>query len=194
MKVLLASKSPRRKELLKKVIPTFAHYSPEVDEDYVGTSPRDTVEVIAKRKLDKALEEKHGFDMVISADTMVAVKGQLLGKPKDKEDARRMLTLLSKNPHEVYTAVAVYYNGEHYLLCEVSKVTLSFKDDAEIEQYISDKKHFDKAGAYAIQDEEKNWSYKGSYDNIMGLPTERLAELLKTIIRPEVDSIDPVKS
>lgn len=176
MKILLASNSPRRRELLKKIYTEFEICSPDIDENFIGTNPEKTVIEIAKRKLSSA---KHlDFDIIISADTVVYCDGEYLTKPKDREDAFRILSFLSGKKHYVYTGVAVKKCDATIYFAERSAVQFNQLSPEEIFRYIDGFEVLDKAGSYAIQDGIAVKRYDGSYDNIVGLPTEKLKKYL----------------
>ena len=180
-KVILASQSPRRRELLALIGIPFDVVIKEVDESFPAQlDPVDAVRYIAEKKA-KAFLSEITDELVITADTIVTIDGRILGKPVNHIHASEMLNSLSGKKHEVITAVALLQSGSIRLFHEVTEVyfkTLSFD---EIQYYIEHYKPFDKAGAYGIQE----WigavaieRIVGSYTNVVGLPTARLyAEL-----------------
>jgi len=179
VRVILASRSPRRRELLKKLVPDFETVSAEADEDYIGASPSETVIEISKRKANAVICPAESI--VIASDTLVYFNGVYLGKPRDRADAKRMLTMLSGNTHTVFSGVAVRA-GEHlYTASAKSDVTFWDMAEADIDDYIATHEVMDKAGAYAIQDGVLVSSYTGEYANIMGLPLEILKDILGKI-------------
>ena len=181
--LILASKSPRRKELLSLITTDF-EIIPAVGEENAdpALSPDMFVRALAEQK---ALEiaESHPDDAVIGSDTVVAVNGEILGKPKDKADAFRMLSLLSGTSHSVFTGVAVVKNGKVHSFTEETKVRFFPLDEFEIERYIATGEPFDKAGAYGIQDIGALLveGIDGDYYNVMGLPVGRLFRLMKEL-------------
>lgn len=181
--LILASKSPRRKELLS-IITTEFEIIPAVGEENAdpALSPDMFVQELAKQK---ALEiaASHPDDIVIGSDTVVAAKGEILGKPKDKDDAFRMLSLLSGTSHSVFTGVAVVKNGGIHSFTEETKVKFFPLTEKEIDDYIATGEPFDKAGAYGIQDLGALLveGIDGDYYNVMGLPTGRLYRLMKKL-------------
>lgn len=177
MKVLLASQSPRRRELLKEVIPCFDVFSPEIDENYVADSPEKTVIEIAERKANAYRGDKN-YDLIIASDTLVYFDGEYLGKPKDNDDAYNMLKKLNGNTHTVVTGIALKTAFGIKKDFAVSSVTFHKMTDGEIKRYINSYYLLDKAGAYAIQDDVIVQSYQGEYSNIMGLPIQKLKEML----------------
>ncbi len=181
--LILASKSPRRKELLSIITSDF-EIIPAVGEENAdpALSPDIFVQELAKQK---ALEiaASHPDDVVIGSDTVVAAKGEILGKPKDKDDAFRMLSLLSGTSHSVFTGVALVKNGEILSFTEETKVKFFPLTQKEIDDYIATGEPFDKAGAYGIQELGALLveGIDGDYYNVMGLPTGRLYRLMKRL-------------
>lgn len=178
MKVLLASASPRRKELLKEVIKDFSVEAFPANEDFLGASPEETVKEISLRKL-VAVPEKERYDLIIASDTLVYKDGKYYGKPKDRADAVRMLEELEGKDHTVCSGLALYFEGSVETHAVSTVVTFRSLSRQEIEEYIDTHYCLDKAGAYAVQDGVVVKSYNGSYSNIMGLPLEKLREILK---------------
>ena len=177
--IILASKSPRRKELLKKIYPSFCIRVSDKDEMATGDTPEEKCVSVA---IQKALTVEHDEnDVVIAADTMVYMDGRYFGKPKDRSDAIDMLKTLSGKTHYVYTGFAILFCGKVYKGYDVSEVKFKTLSDDDILSYIASGSPFDKAGAYGIQDGVVVESYKGSFDNIMGFPTEKIKEKLMTI-------------
>ncbi len=176
-KIILATNSPRRKELLTQLGIPFEVKSKEIDESYPKSFRPEAVAVfIAEKKANSFLETLKD-ELLIAADTIVSIKDEIFGKPKDHIEAIKMLHKLSGKAHEVITGVALLYNQKIYSFYE--KTTVHFKEltNAEIEYYINEYKPFDKAGAYGIQE----WigmvgvtGIEGSYSNVVGLPTARL--------------------
>lgn len=172
MSFILASSSPRRKELLKKVISDFSVIIPDVTETEEGTP-----EEIAKSNALKKGRAVQG-ENVIACDTLVALGGKIYGKPYTAENAEKMLKELSGKTHEVISGLYVRIGNKEYLLAEKSAVTFFDLSTKQIKEYVEKYKPFDKAGAYGIQDGFVVRSFSGSYDNIVGLPTEKLTEIL----------------
>lgn len=181
MVVILASQSPRRKELLSLMGIPFQVKVNEVDESFPPQlNPKDAVRHIAEKKI-KAFAKTTSDELVIAADTVVTIDGRILGKPADSEQASGMLKLLSGRKHDVITAVALLRNDRISVFHEVTEVHFRELSDAEIDYYVKHYKPFDKAGAYGIQE----WiglvaveKIIGSYTNVVGLPTERLYQEL----------------
>ncbi|MDR0696014.1 MAG: Maf family protein [Christensenellaceae bacterium] len=178
MRILLASESPRRKELLKAIFLSFDVYKTCIDENYEGLMPEDTVKEIAKRKLRVAVEKNTGYELVIAADTLVYCNGLYLGKPKDKADAIQILTYLEGKTHEVYSGIAINFKGVEVIEHETSNVKFHSLTQEDIENYIATHDLLDKAGAYAIQDGVVVECFNGSFSNIMGLPISKVNEIL----------------
>lgn len=183
-RIILASASPRRKELLSKLDIDFTvKVLYDVDESFPVSLPVVQVpQYISRKKADAYCQEMQENDMVITADTVVAVGRRILGKPKSAEEARVMLKLLSDRYHRVVTGVTIMTAKRTETFATVSRVRFTRLNDEEIDYYISKYKPFDKAGAYGIQE----WigmvgitELNGSYFNVMGLPVQRLYAKLK---------------
>ena len=178
--IILASKSPRRQELMKLMGLEFTVELKEVDESYPeGLSPAQIATHISEKKIN-AFGSKPN-QIVITADTIVALNGEILGKPNDKIHAQEMLHKLSGSTHEVFTGVSIVKNNQLTSFYDLTTVTCRKVTTEEIEFYINNFKPFDKAGSYGIQD----WwglvvveRINGSYTNVMGLPTEKLYQAL----------------
>ena len=182
MKIILASQSPRRKELLERMgIRDFETISPNVDESaFHGLPPEELVRRLSAEKA-AAVAGKAGEDaIVIAADTVVALAGAVLGKPADELDAFKMLSALSGVRHQVYTGVTVCRGGEKQTAHEVTDVTFRELSEREIEDYIATGEPMDKAGAYGIQGYGALLiqGISGDYYNVMGLPVCRLSGML----------------
>ena len=178
-KVILASSSPRRKELLSKMGVPYACVSPDVDESFSGP-PWDAVVEIARRKA-RAVAASAPEAVVIGADTLVCVDGMALGKPKDQADAARMCHLLSGREHDVFTGVCMICGKKEIVHLERSGVVFRPLEEEEIQAYIATDEPYDKAGGYAIQGTAAAFivRYNGSYENIMRFPVDAVAGLLK---------------
>jgi septum formation protein len=180
-KIILASKSPRRQELLRQMDVDFEIVLKEVDESYPGNLTPEEVAVYIADKKAKAYDDTLGNEAVLTADTIVTIDGLILGKPENAADAVRMLKLLSGRVHRVVTGVCILYKQQYNLFHDVSQVFFRTLTDAEIESYVKVYKPFDKAGAYGIQE----WvgitaiqRIEGSYTNVVGLPTEKVYQQL----------------
>ena len=179
---ILASKSPRRKELMKDICP-FSIIVSDIDESKsCYLPPLDAVIDIAHRK-GEAVFSSHPNDVVISADTIVVIDNLIIGKPKDKEDAKRILKLLSNRVHHVITAYSIFSASKVIQNHVISEVQFAELSDELIDAYIATGSPMDKAGAYGIQDNEKFHiidSIKGSYTNIVGFPVDEIKSDLKS--------------
>lgn len=195
MRIILASGSPRRKELLKKAgYEDFEIIVSDVDESTEEQDPFMASEEIALKKgtATKALLSDIWEDtLIISADTTVIAEGEVLGKPKDEEDAFRMLTKLSGKAHQVVTGVALILTDGHNTHTDVfhivTDVYVKELTEENIREYIASGEPMDKAGAYAIQGLFGRYieRFEGDYDNVVGLPVEALKKHIKAI-RKEV--------
>lgn len=182
MRVILASKSPRRKELLSRLVENFEIDVAETDETLPDKMhPSVGVEVLAVRK-GAAVAVNYSSDvMIVSSDTLVEIDGIPLGKPCDKEDACRILKMLSGRVHNVHTGVAIHYGGGVFSGVHTSKVRFYELSDDEIYSYIDTGEPMDKAGAYGIQGIGGKYvaEFEGEFESIMGLSlslTKRLMD------------------
>ena len=182
MRVILASGSPRRIELLQTLVDNFDVLPQNVDETIHYKKPHLAVKNLAKRKIEPLIYNNPKDTLIIGADTVVFFEDEYLGKPKDVEDARHMLQRLSGKEHYVYTGVALYLNGSIDNFYVRSSVFMRELSDTEIDQYIEEFQPLDKAGSYGIQDGDIVERYEGSYSNIVGLPLERLKQELDKIL------------
>lgn len=178
--IILASSSPRRKELLKQLVNSFSIFVSNFDEQSKYIRPHKRVMDIAKGKAELVTIKDN--DLVISADTTVYMQGKYYGKPKNNKDAKAILLQLSGKTHCVYSGVCIKTKSKMVTFYEKSKVTFRTLDEEVIDNYITTAKPFDKAGGYGIQDKILVQSYKGSYTNIVGLPLEKLSTELKKLI------------
>jgi septum formation protein len=180
-RLILASQSPRRAELLKRLGLEFEILPAEVDESYLGDEmPADHAERLAREKAI-AIARQHPEALVIGADTIVIIDGDLLGKPRDRADAVRMLRRLADREHQVYTAVAVAWGTRLHSAVEPVKVRFRPLDDRECEEYVETGEPMDKAGAYGIQGFGSALveSIQGDYFAVMGLPVVCTLRLLR---------------
>ena len=182
MKLILASNSPRRKELLSKLNYTFDVIPADCEEYTNAADPCDMVKELA---LHKALNvyKQHADCCVIGCDTVVDLGGKVLGKPHSYDEAVAMLTELSGKTHKVHTGVCIMSARAIYLFADTSLVTFDKLSDERIKAYVDTGSPMDKAGAYGIQDSGFVKVITGSYDNVMGLPTERLAKVLQQLFK-----------
>ena len=179
--LILASKSPRRKELLKQIsIPFVVVVSDAEEVSGNSWTPAALVVENAKRKA-RAVAEKYPDSPVLGADTVVSSEGKIFGKPKDKDEARKMLTALSGKMHEVTTGLALINRNEIRTTSVTTKVFFDTMTKADIDAYIATEEPMDKAGAYAIQGKAARFIEKieGSYSNVVGLPLNALIQLGK---------------
>ena len=177
LNVVLASASPRRKELLSLIFNEYDIRPADCDEALPeGIKAQEAVEYLSLIKNKATVEICDKKSLVISADTVVAVDGEILGKPQDKEDARRMISLLSGREHQVFTGVTLSLNGNFKTFSEKTDVVFYKLTDKEIEEYISTDEPYDKAGAYGIQGKAGLLvkAVNGDYYNVVGLPVARL--------------------
>ncbi len=180
--VVLASASPRRKELIKMIFEDFKVLPAECDETLPeGITPKQAVEYLSKIKNEATRKLLTEDALVISADTVVAVGNEILGKPENKEDARRMISLLSGKVHSVFTGVTICNGEKEITFSEKTEVTFYNLTEEEIENYISTSEPYDKAGGYGIQGKAGLLVEKinGDYYNVVGLPIARLNKELK---------------
>lgn len=182
MDIILASKSPRRRALLEQMgVRDFRIVSPDIDEHMDrGLPPAELVRQISLEKAQAVAAQADPNTVVIAADTVVALDGVVLGKPADKEEAFRMLSLLSGNRHQVYTGLTVLRGEQVFSQWEETAVTFRSLTAEEIEAYIATGEPMDKAGAYGIQGYGALFieGISGDYYNVMGLPVCRLGQIL----------------
>lgn len=181
MAIILASASPRRRELLKFITEDFTVRVSDAEEvTDPALSAEETVKSLAVIK-GEAVAEGFPEDTVISADTIVVLDGKILGKPKDEEDAFRMLSSLSGRTHEVFTGVCVLHSGRRLVFAERTEVSFFPLSEDEIRAYIATGEPADKAGAYGIQGKGCTLvkAISGDYNNVVGLPVAGLNRLLK---------------
>ncbi len=185
--IVLASKSPRRRELLESLGLEFTtQVLPDIDESYPETLPTADIPLyIAKEKADAYMNQLNDDTLLITADTLVIVDDQVLGKPANAEEATQMLRLISGRTHHVITGVCLTTLQHQERFSVTTEVTFKMLTDSEISYYVSHYKPFDKAGAYGIQE----WigyvgvtGLKGSYYNVMGLPVQKIWEHLKAFV------------
>ena len=183
MKIVLASKSPRRKEILSSLGLKFDIIVADADERSDEPDPKKRVADLAAikgRAVIDALADKNDV-LIIASDTLVFACGEFLGKPRDKDDARRMINMLSGREHSVVSGLYLSYNGKEVLSADETKVIFDTMTDAEIESYIESDEPYDKAGGYAVQGLASLYisGLKGDYFNVVGLPVNLLYKTLK---------------
>ena len=191
--VILASNSPRRKELLAGLDLQFdVRVLQDIDESYPADLPTlEIAEFISKKKADAYVQTMADNELVITADTVVILGDEVMGKPHDEADAKRMLGELSGRTHQVATGVTLSTRERQMSFSVVTNVTFKQLDCDEIDYYVRTYHPMDKAGAYGIQE----WigyigvtALEGSYFNVMGLPVQRIYEALKTFFNPELEN------
>lgn len=187
-KIILASKSPRREYILKLI-----GFNPIVkvsncDESKIKeTSPQKLVKILSRLKAQTVVQECEKGDVIVAADTVVSIDGIILGKPKDKKDADKMLKEIAGRDHVVYTGVTVAKIGEkktkYKTFCEKTVVTIDELSQKEIDEYIASGEPMDKAGAYGIQGlfAKHVPKIKGDFFTVMGLPASRVYKTIKEI-------------
>ncbi len=185
--IILASKSPRRYELLTMLGYNVKTIVSEVDEDTItAETPSILASKLAHTKAKAVANEVGKTDLpIVAADTLVEINGEILGKPKDEADARRMLKLLSGSIHYVHTGISVMLNGNEIKLTDTSKVFFRKIDEDELDAYIASNEPFDKAGAYGIQGKAGAFveRIEGDFFSIMGLPVCAVTKALKQLIK-----------
>ena len=182
MQLILASQSPRRRELLGLLGIPFAVRVADVDETMdPGKDPYDQVAQISRRKAEAIPREE--TDVVVAADTIVVCDGQILGKPETEERAAQMLRLLSGRDHQVMTGLTVVRGGKIRTVTEVTDIHFRQMSEQEIQRYVATKEPMDKAGSYGIQGGAALFAEKlvGDYYNVVGLPVCRLWQLLEEL-------------
>lgn len=184
--IILGSQSPRRKILMEKdITPNFAVLVSDIDESIsYKLKPLKAVRDIAYRKGQDILTKIEPEDTVVTADTIVVLGKEIIGKPKDAEDAKNMLAKLSGKTHAVYTAYYINHKGKEILHDDVSYVKFNKLTPELIDRYVASGSPLDKAGAYGLQDNndfEIVKSVRGSIKNVIGFPTEKILKDLKKI-------------
>lgn len=180
--IILASASPRRKEILELADLKFDVMPSDAQEITTKTAPNEVVMELASLKAKDIYKKSEKQSMIVGADTVVAYQGQILGKPTDEADAKRMLTMLSGQTHEVYTGVCVIEDGKTKTFYEETKVTFYEISDEQIDRYIKTGEPMDKAGSYGIQGKAAVFikGIEGDYYNVVGFPIARfLQEITK---------------
>lgn len=194
-KWILASASPRRKELMSRMRAPFQVIPSNAEEVITESDPKEAVKRLAKLKASdvavRCLESREYIEngkedtIILGADTVVVYEGRILGKPKDKEDAKRMLSMLSGKTHQVYTGVSLIRIPmmSSYTFCQRTDVTMYHMSPEDIEYYVNTGEPMDKAGAYGIQGMGGIYVKKinGDYNNVVGLPIARLCYDLGTL-------------
>lgn len=184
MKLLLASQSPRRKELLSSLGFEFEVVKIDCEEIVPGHITAGESAAYLSELKSNAFRKLEEGEVLLTADTVVAIDNQFLGKPEDEDDARKMLSLLSGRTHQVYTGITIKTSDQTITQTDVADVEFNTITDDEIEYYIQHYKPFDKAGSYGIQEwlgMAKINKINGSFYTIMGLPTHLVYKILKEI-------------
>lgn len=184
MKIILASKSPRRKEILETLGFEFSIITVDTDESSNETDPRALTRDLACRKGRDVVKLMNDSDvLVISCDTVVWCDGKILGKPKSKEDAKAMLKLLSGRKHTVTSGLSLSLNGKTVTDSEDTDVYFAELSESFIEKYVESGEPMDKAGSYAVQGVASMWIEKinGCYFNVVGLPVRLFCKLLQEL-------------
>lgn len=187
-RIVLASGSPRRKEILAGIGASYEVIVSDCDESTVVTEPVELVKELSYRKAEVVAKNLTGPVIVIGADTVVAYNGSILGKPKERADAKRMISMLADDTHQVYTGVSLIIKeatGECKLItfAECSEVSVDAMTDRQIEEYLDTGEGEDKAGSYAVQGifAVHIKGIKGDYFNIVGLPVAGIYKRLYEI-------------
>jgi septum formation protein len=184
-KLILASGSPRRAEILSAVGWTFSKEVPDIDEsEVVGETPENYVVRLARTKAEE-IASRHGGQIVLGADTTVVIDEEIIGKPADLADAERMIRMLSENWHEVLTGIAVVKNEKTISSMQRTRVKFAPMTDSEIRFLVEKGDPLDKAGAYAVQAQAALFieGIEGDYWNVVGLPVRLVYELVSKIIQ-----------
>lgn len=179
MRLILASASPRRRELLSQIVPSFS-VEPSAFEERGALGARETALAFARGKAQDVFS-RHRDCLVLGADTVVSLDNTVMGKPKDENDAFRMLKALCGRTHSVFTGVCLIKEGALRECVAETKVTFYPRGDEFIRAYIASGSPFDKAGGYGIQDGGFVKSYEGSYTNVVGLPLEAVQRFLEEL-------------
>jgi len=182
--LVLASKSPRRAELLKQLGLTFSTVKPEVDEVLLpGETPEKFVRRLAQDKNDSVRAMLKGSQVIVAADTVVVIDRCILGKPKSREDGARMLRMLSGREHLVYTGLVISTETHRYPIVSETKVCFRTLSNEETQKYWRTGEPADKAGAYGIQGLGASFvsHIEGSYSNVVGLPLMETAQVLNQL-------------
>ena len=189
MKIILASKSPRRKELMDLLGIDYEIMVSQADETIEeGLTLEEQSKRLGFIKAKSVFDQTSGDRIVIGSDTLVVKDGKLFGKPKDREDAMNMIKTLKSDKHQVITSIAILVqkDGDYkeYLDCDITDVYVADMTDKEIEEWIDTGKSYDKAGAYAIQLEFAKHIQKidGNYNTVIGLPINKVYNILKEYI------------
>lgn len=181
MQFILASASPRRREILEQMGLQFSVRAADIDESSTATDPAALVEELSLKKAQAVAKTTEENAVIIGADTVVAAADEILGKPKNEADARRMLRLLSGSTHRVFTGVTLIYEGVAHTAHCITEVTIQQMTNQEIEEYIASGEPYDKAGGYAAQGRAARYivGINGCYWNVVGFPVNLFFNMLK---------------
>lgn len=187
MKVILASASPRRQELIKRLFDEFIIIPADIDETLPDEVGAEFAPVYLAAQKAKAIANEHPDALIIAADTVVIAEGKILGKPKDRDDAKNMLHFLSGKTHKVITGCCICKGNSFASFHEESYVTFYELSDKEIAEYVKKGLADGKAGAYGIQDNGALFveRIEGDYYNIVGLPISRLNREIQSLLEEE---------
>ena len=186
VKIILASKSPRRRELLSSLGYSFSVVSRETDESTPDTmTVEERVRVLAKRKAQAVASDETKDCVIIGSDTLLEFEGQPLGKPKDEDDAKRMLASLSGVSHKVHTSIALIYGDKVLVSSDVTTVNMRPYTKEEIDYYVATGDPMDKAGSYGIQSKGGFLvdSIDGELDTVIGFPTRLFSQMISEILK-----------
>jgi len=185
LQIILASASPRRERLLRELGLRFIVVCPDGIEELAGGAAPDVVAMQNAQRKARAIAGRHPHAMVIGADTIVVLDGKIFGKPRDRDDARRMLGQLAGRRHEVITGVCLVHRSldTELVFADTTRVWMRRLEPAQIAEYHNKIDPLDKAGAYAIQEHGEGIVVRieGSYNNVIGFPTERLQATLERL-------------
>lgn len=181
--IILASASPRRKELLQKICDNFIVDASDAEEIQIARSAKHLAIKNAAFKAEAVAKKYFVEDIVIGADTIVTLEGKIFGKPKDKSDAKKMLRELAGKKHRVITGIAIYTEGQCFTDAESTEVFFGEMTDEEIAEYVETGEPLDKSGSYALQGGAAKFIEKinGDWSNVVGLPLYRLRLLAKSV-------------
>lgn len=182
-RVVLASASPQRRRLLGRLVAEFETSEPRVEETTPeGMDAEEVAEELARRKA-REVASRRSEAVVIAADTIVECRGEMIGKPRDRRDAVRIITLLTRNPHAVVTGLCVIApDGSEQTAVEQTRIRMRRLSPAEIHRYVEEEDVMERAGAYGLKELDPNvLSLEGSRSSVMGLPLEKLEEMLGAV-------------
>ena len=186
--IILASGSPRRKQLLEDAGISFRILTKQIEETYPVYLQRSEIPLYLSKIKAKSIKEDHPESLIIAADTVVVQRREVLNKPSSAEEAKKMLLQLSDTMHEVITGVTISYKDYEHSFYEITEVFFKRLSEEYIDYYINHYKPFDKAGSYGIQEWMGMVGIKriqGDYYNVMGLPVSKLIDELEILLNPE---------